>query len=326
MPGGRVVVDSVPINDELDLLALRLEYLSPFVDRFVIAESAQTFTGEPKPLHVTESLDRFADFADRIDVVVYEPSPADTAWDRERLARATLLARLKELPDDTVILHGDLDEFPSRPQLVALQQLSSPVVVPMETFYRRANWRLESDTPLFRTKALPARDLPSDLHAHRMDDHGSELVGTPGAHLSFMGFGAADLAAKLLAFSHTEYQFAAAAAERVVVVSDALALDHFGRSRSRGGGVLTYISPSDETELHGWLRVRRPEWFGDRPRAARMWRAMSAAALDEAMASNDASRLASLGSLSTLHSPAARQLLVLRIRSVLGRIRHRRTR
>lgn len=322
MPSGTTIVDSVPINDELDLLALRLEHLSPFVDLFVIAESAQTFTGESKPLHVTDNLDRFADFSDRIEVVVYTPAQGDSAWDRERLARATLLRRLREFDQNSVVFLSDVDEFPSRSQLEALPGVDAPVAVPLQTFYRRANWRLESDTPFLKAKAMLIRDLPDDLHALRLNDELGHLPGTPGAHLSFMGFGAADLAAKLLAFSHTEYQFAASAAERVVAVSDALALDHFGRSRARGGGVLTYVAPSDESELHGWLRLRRPEWFGTRPKAASTWRAMSAAAIDEAMGSHDASRLAALGTLSTLRSPAARRLLVVQVRTVLGRIRH----
>lgn len=319
-------MDSVPVNDELDLLELRLEHLWPYVDRFVIAESAQTFTGEPKPLHVTQNRDRFAQYADRMEIVIYSPGRDDSAWDRERLARATLLQRLQQLEEDSVVLLGDVDEFPSCSQAQALRLVEGPVVVPLETFYRRANWRLELDTPFLKTKAMPVRDLPDDLHALRLDEQYPEVTGVPGAHLSFMGFDAADLAAKLLAFSHTEYQFAASAAERVLGVSDDMALDHFGRSRARGGGVLTYVPQSDESELHIWLRNRRPEWFGARPRAAEVWRAMSAAALDEAMTSQDASRLAAIGVRGTLRSPAARRLFVLRVRTELGRIRHGRAR
>ncbi|MBL0749130.1 hypothetical protein [Nocardioides baculatus] len=322
MPGRRVVVDSVPVNDELDLLELRLEHLSPYVDRFVIAESAQTFTGEPKPLHVTQNLDRFAQYADRMEIVIYAPGRDDSAWDRERLARTTLLQRLQQLEEDSVVLLGDVDEFPSSSQAQALQTVDGPVVVPLDTFYRRANWRLELDTPFLKTKAMPVRDLPGDLHALRLDEELPEVTGERGAHLSFMGFDAAALAAKLLAFSHTEYQFAASAAERVLGVSDDMALDHFGRSRARGGGVLTYVAPPDESELHGWLRSRRPEWFGSRPKAVHVWRAMSAAALDEAMSSHDASKLADLGAWGTVRSPSARRLLVLRARAALGRIRH----
>lgn len=314
------VVDAVPVNDELDLLALRFEYLSPYVDRFVVAESPHTFTGAPKPLHVTENIERFARYADRLEIVTYDAEEGATSWERERLARAALLNSVSTLPEDSVVLHADADEFPSRGQLTALRAVASPVVVPLETFYRRANWRLEADTPLLRVKAMPVRDLPTDLHALRMSDEPEQLQGVPGAHLSYMGFSPADLAAKLLAFSHTEFQFSVPAAARVLAVSDSLALDHFGRSAARGRGVLSFVAPAAESELHTWLRTRRPEWFGDRPLATRMWREMSAAALDEAMSSSDAARLNGLGVADTLRSRASHRALVRRSRQVLGQV------
>ena len=315
------VVDAVPINDELDLLALRLEYLSPYVDRFFVAESSHTFTGVPKPLHVTENINRFAAYADRLEIVTYGAEGDATSWERERLARSALRNSVSMLPGDTVVLHGDADEFPSRTQLAALRAVESPVVVPLETFYRRANWRLEADTPLLRVKAMPVRDLPADMHALRMSDELEQMQGAPGAHLSYMGFSPGDMAAKLLAFSHTEFQFAVPAAERVLAVSDALALDHFGRSTARGRGVLSFVGLSGESELHTWLRSRRPQWFGDRPVATRMWREMSAAALDEAMSSSDVARLNGLGVADTLRSRGAHRALVRRSRQVLGQVR-----
>ncbi len=303
-----------------------MEYLSPFVDHFVVAESAHTFTGVPKPLHVTENLRTFAQFADRMSVVTYDAEKGATAWEREELSRSVLRSEVSSLDGDAVVLLGDVDEFPSTSQLAGLRSVESLVIVPLETFYRRANWRLESDTPWLRLKASPVRDLPSNLQALRVFMVAPHLPGTPGAHLSYMGFNADQLAAKLTAFSHTEFQFAVPAAERVLSVSDGLALDHFGRSDVTGRGVLSVISIREEGEVHAWLRPRRPEWFGASPRATRAWREMSAAVLHSAMSSQDAALLGRLGVVTTLRHRAARRALVRRARQVAGRVRHGRRR
>ena len=45
-----MVYDCFPFFNELDILNLRLHILDPFVDRFVIEEARNTFTGQEKEL------------------------------------------------------------------------------------------------------------------------------------------------------------------------------------------------------------------------------------------------------------------------------------
>ena len=66
-PGDIRVLDAVLMSSELDLLEVRLHELSPVVDRFFILESNATFTGLPKPTYFADNLDRFADFAEKIE-------------------------------------------------------------------------------------------------------------------------------------------------------------------------------------------------------------------------------------------------------------------
>ncbi|SFA83167.1 Glycosyltransferase family 17 [Nocardioides alpinus] len=322
MARARQVVDAFPINDELDLLRLRIDYLAPYVDRFVVAESPRTFTGAAKPLHVTDNLARFADIADRLTVVTYDAADDATAWEREELSRRVLRSELAAMPAETVALVGDVDEFPSRSQLERLPDVECVSVVPLHTFYRRANWRLEGDTPWLKVVASPVGLLPADLHALRNTPAGPHVGGAPGAHLSFMGFDAQQLATKLRAFSHTEFQFAVPAAQHVLSLSDDLALDHFGRADAVGRGVLTVLSEREEGEVHAWLRPRRPDWFGPRPRALLTWREMNAAVLHVAMESQDAALLTRLGTVTTLRHAAAHRALRLRARQLAGRVRH----
>ena len=40
--------------------------MNPVVDRFVISEATETFSGNPKPLYYEENKEMFAEFADKI--------------------------------------------------------------------------------------------------------------------------------------------------------------------------------------------------------------------------------------------------------------------
>ena len=43
-----MIVDCFPFFNELDILRLRLAVMAPHVDRFVIEESAESFSGEAR--------------------------------------------------------------------------------------------------------------------------------------------------------------------------------------------------------------------------------------------------------------------------------------
>lgn len=55
-----MVYDCTQINNELDMLEIRLNILDPYVDFFVISEAEETFQGNPKPLYYLENKERFA--------------------------------------------------------------------------------------------------------------------------------------------------------------------------------------------------------------------------------------------------------------------------
>ena len=112
-------------NNEFDVLEIRLNELSPIVDRFVIAESPVTHSGKEKPLHFSENRERFASFADRIDHVVTKlplAAPDEQnlskrererrSFNREHTQRNGLFEALSGLADDDVILLSDVDEIP----------------------------------------------------------------------------------------------------------------------------------------------------------------------------------------------------------------------
>jgi len=119
-----LVVDSFMVNDELDMLTCRLETMAPAVDYFIAVEADVDHQGHPKPYHLSENIDRFARWADRLIVVQASdmPTVADDvmlpadlrAWSREWAQRDWVWQGLEQVPglaDDTIVLHGDIDEI-----------------------------------------------------------------------------------------------------------------------------------------------------------------------------------------------------------------------
>ena len=64
-----MVYDCFQFFNELDILKIRLNVLAPVVDRFVISEATETFSGIKKPLYYEENKELFAAFQDRINTV-----------------------------------------------------------------------------------------------------------------------------------------------------------------------------------------------------------------------------------------------------------------
>jgi len=107
------VFDCFPFFNELDLLEIRLHEHGPFVDRFVIAESTETFSGEPKPLHFEANRDRFAAFADRITYIVVDDTPPErrSRWGREQYQRDVLGRGLTDAAAEDLVILSDVDEI-----------------------------------------------------------------------------------------------------------------------------------------------------------------------------------------------------------------------
>lgn len=61
-----MIYDIFNINNELDVLELRLNILNNYVDYFIIIESTKTFSGINKPLYYNENKLRYLKFNNKI--------------------------------------------------------------------------------------------------------------------------------------------------------------------------------------------------------------------------------------------------------------------
>jgi beta-1,4-mannosyl-glycoprotein beta-1,4-N-acetylglucosaminyltransferase len=116
-----LIIDTFPINNELDMLECRLETMDPAVDYFVAVEADVDHQDHPKPYHISDNLDRYERWADKLIVVQATGLPTLTddpdPWARELAQREYVHDGLREvdrrvgIDGDTIVLHGDVDEI-----------------------------------------------------------------------------------------------------------------------------------------------------------------------------------------------------------------------
>jgi len=141
------IIDAFLFFEELDLLEIRLEYLDPYVDLFVISEAGQTFSGKQKEFNFEINQERFAKYLHKIyyqkitdfhesyeSVIQYlgasqNPShhkiraileshqhypKSEINWVLDTYHRESLHVALDEVANSVdLILLSDLDEIPS---------------------------------------------------------------------------------------------------------------------------------------------------------------------------------------------------------------------
>lgn len=108
-----MVYDCFQFFNELDILKIRLNVLSPVVDKFVISEATETFSGLKKPLYYEENKEMFAEFADKIIHVVVGDTPEGDTHYRDTFQKNAVTRGLAGCKDDDIIIFSDLDEIPN---------------------------------------------------------------------------------------------------------------------------------------------------------------------------------------------------------------------
>jgi beta-1,4-mannosyl-glycoprotein beta-1,4-N-acetylglucosaminyltransferase len=119
------VIDAITYSGEADLLELRLNILDPYVDLFVIAESAITFSGKQKPLYFKDNAQRFSRFLPKIlyaeikdfydpQILTYLLPQCEDMNYPHKMAfyqKEYLQLAFAGLKDDDTIYYGDCDEI-----------------------------------------------------------------------------------------------------------------------------------------------------------------------------------------------------------------------
>jgi beta-1,4-mannosyl-glycoprotein beta-1,4-N-acetylglucosaminyltransferase len=112
-----MIVDCFTFFNELDLLEIRLQELSPVVDKFVLVEATKTQSLIDKPFYFKENKKRYSEFLHKIIHVTVNESVnnSNNLWNMENFQRNCISRGLEKLSlnDDDWILISDLDEIPN---------------------------------------------------------------------------------------------------------------------------------------------------------------------------------------------------------------------
>jgi beta-1,4-mannosyl-glycoprotein beta-1,4-N-acetylglucosaminyltransferase len=112
-----MIIDCFTFFNELELLEIRLNYLDPVIDYFVLVEATKTHSGMDKPLYFDENKYQFKPFLKKIVHVIVDDMPilnyTNDRWTLENYQRNCItkgLDYLKPAQDDYILI-GDADEI-----------------------------------------------------------------------------------------------------------------------------------------------------------------------------------------------------------------------
>ena len=209
-----MTTDVVMFLDDFDMLDCRLHELLMVVDRFIVIEGDHTFSGIPKPYHLTEAIaaGRYADYpitvvrAELSDVSMIRHQQMDWVtpetednWKREAKQREAARDLLAALPPDEIVLYGDLDEIP---RAETVRTFSGPVSS-LWMYYLVYSLRYRHPQPWCGTVIGCHADMGSSPLTQRGMRGAFPRIPNAGWHLGWFGDPETRMR-KLAAHSHQE--------------------------------------------------------------------------------------------------------------------------
>lgn len=189
-----MIYDCFMFFNELDLLDIRLHELSGVVDKFIISESHFTHAGNQKPLYYLENKERFSEFNDRIIHVADDEMLGPRfggEWIRESAQRDIMWDTvIKDLNDDDLIMHLDLDEIPRASAVPHSLNSHEDIVgfrmILCEMYLNRRSYGTWSPAAVTSVRKLRTLEMCRfRFKTYRTD--GVRFISNAGWHFSWMG-------------------------------------------------------------------------------------------------------------------------------------------
>lgn len=213
------IYDCFTFFNEYDLLEIRLKYLYPYVDKFVIAEANLTHSGKEKPYNFLDHKERYKQWEDKIHYIPVKLSteglvfasdqktytPSDGSWKLENAQRMALAEISPLVKDEDLVMVGDLDEIvnPEIFQTISLETQKSMSLLFSNYFFNCEN--VKHDRWWKGTVACSGAYFKAHDPQHLRDNRNEfESIPKAGWHFSYLG-GVKAIQQKLSSFSHTEY-------------------------------------------------------------------------------------------------------------------------
>jgi beta-1,4-mannosyl-glycoprotein beta-1,4-N-acetylglucosaminyltransferase len=214
-----MVYDCFAFFNELDLLELRLNELSPVVDKFVIVEATRTFQKTAKLLYYEENKTRYSDFHHKIIHIIVDEYPnfftkfrIPNAWDYDNHQKEQIIRGLKDCDPDDIIIISDLDEIPNPDKIKEFSAKPGIKIFEQKMFYYFFNYLSVKPidlTPEYWRGAvmLRKRDFKTVKRARMYrsaEGEGLTIIKNGGWHFSYLG-GVEKIIKKIESIAHTEF-------------------------------------------------------------------------------------------------------------------------
>lgn len=222
-----LLFDTFCYNGE-PIVELRLKYLAPHVDQFVIVEARQTHSGMKKAeLYAEKYKDVFEPYKDKIQFIIIEEFPempedwpkkqgdetymkdiSYEAWYRERyqrdIAKEYLLAKFAD--KEFVVICGDVDEVIkddiAKDLVKQYFAFGDPVYLEMKFYYYNFGW--QKKFPWYMAYVVNDLGLRrNSLSFYRTQHPKTQFIANAGWHASYF-LNVPDLQRKLESFAHRE--------------------------------------------------------------------------------------------------------------------------
>lgn len=162
--------DCTMINDEIDLLEIRLHELDPVVEKFVIVKSNTTHSGKPKEYNFLKNINKFEKFVHKIhfiqDTGVDVTTPSGSWYNENRQRDISLTVLHHVAPTDGLFFIGDVDEIPRAEKLLEARELflKNKIPVAFNLAYCMYYFNYAMDVPC-RGSYLYDPSLAAEFHA-----------------------------------------------------------------------------------------------------------------------------------------------------------------
>ncbi len=218
--------DCCMINNELDLLEIRINTVNTVVEKFVVVESDITHSSKPRPLIFfnedgspnNRGRERFAPFLDQMIFLLYRGKPEYGAWGNEGEQRNTILKALDVAkPTDGLLFVSDVDEIAKPEKLLEARHVFEQTGLPcsvlmhycmyyMNCCSQTAYWGPYLYSPEALKKTIWPNDSPTRNRWHVWSSWKNDWphVEDGGWHFSTMG-SVENIQHKLNSYAHVEF-------------------------------------------------------------------------------------------------------------------------
>jgi beta-1,4-mannosyl-glycoprotein beta-1,4-N-acetylglucosaminyltransferase len=166
------IIDTTTYFEEKLIMDLRLNILSPYVDKFIVSEARFSHSGKEKEIKFDKK--DFPKFEDKITHIILEKEPADIIKKKDLDSyelRANSVLRIKEQRDyitnfledfspNDFVIHSDNDEIPNLEKFDLKKTKKKLVIFNQIMFYYKFNLSLPK-LDWFGSKACRIKDLKS---------------------------------------------------------------------------------------------------------------------------------------------------------------------